>query len=159
MTLKPTRKQRLARAKFALPSFVTLLSIACGFGSIVISVDNAHIGNPADYRSIAHGAKRGYDLTPLRARRIEREDFARFDWILAMDRSILDELSRMRPEGSTGHLGLFLDLAPHLHRRDVPDPHDRGVEVFETVLDLVEAASDAFVARLAADAGNAAAAG
>jgi CDP-diacylglycerol--serine O-phosphatidyltransferase len=31
----------LDRAKFALPSFVTLLSIACGFGSIVISVDNA----------------------------------------------------------------------------------------------------------------------
>ncbi len=53
MTLKPTRKQRLARAKFALPSFVTLLSIACGFGSIVISVDNAHIGDPADYRMAA----------------------------------------------------------------------------------------------------------
>ena len=118
-----------------------------------------HIGNPPDYRSIAHGAKRGYDLTPLRARRIEREDFARFDWILAMDRAILDELSRMRPEGSPGHLGLFLDLAPHLNRRDVPDPYDRGAEVFETVLDLVEAASDAFVARLAADTGNVAAAG
>ena len=29
---------------------VTLMSIACGFGSIVISVDNAHVGNPADYR-------------------------------------------------------------------------------------------------------------
>jgi CDP-diacylglycerol--serine O-phosphatidyltransferase len=53
MTLKPTNKQRLARAKFALPSFVTLLSIACGFGSIVISVDNAHIGDPGDYRLAA----------------------------------------------------------------------------------------------------------
>ena len=31
---KPTNS--LARAKFALPSFVTLLSIACGFGSIVV---------------------------------------------------------------------------------------------------------------------------
>jgi CDP-diacylglycerol--serine O-phosphatidyltransferase len=43
----------MARAKFALPSFVTLLSIACGFGSIVISVDNAPIGDPADYRLAA----------------------------------------------------------------------------------------------------------
>jgi len=51
--LKPTRQQRLARAKFALPSFVTLLSIACGFGSIVMSVDNAHVGNPGDYRMSA----------------------------------------------------------------------------------------------------------
>ncbi|QPI51099.1 CDP-diacylglycerol--serine O-phosphatidyltransferase [Massilia antarctica] len=51
--LKPTRQQRLARAKFALPSFVTLLSIACGFGSIVMSVDNAHVGLAADYRMSA----------------------------------------------------------------------------------------------------------
>lgn len=47
---QPDRRRRLARAKFALPSFVTLLSIACGFASIVISVDNAHVGNPDDYR-------------------------------------------------------------------------------------------------------------
>jgi CDP-diacylglycerol--serine O-phosphatidyltransferase len=48
--LKPASTKRLARAKFALPSFVTLLSIACGFGSIVISVDNAPVGDPGDYR-------------------------------------------------------------------------------------------------------------
>ncbi len=51
--IKTTRQQRLARAKFALPSFVTLLSIACGFASIVISVDNARIGNADDYRLAA----------------------------------------------------------------------------------------------------------
>jgi len=32
---------------------VTLMSIACGFGSIVISVDNALIGSPGDYRLAA----------------------------------------------------------------------------------------------------------
>jgi CDP-diacylglycerol--serine O-phosphatidyltransferase len=51
--MKPTRQQRMARAKFALPSSVTLLSIACGFGSIVISVDNAAAGDPAAYRMAA----------------------------------------------------------------------------------------------------------
>lgn len=50
--MTPT-KQRLRRAKFALPSFVTLLSIACGFGSIVISVDNAYIGSAQDYQMAA----------------------------------------------------------------------------------------------------------
>jgi CDP-diacylglycerol--serine O-phosphatidyltransferase len=30
-----------------------MLSIACGFGSIVVSVDNAHIGDPGDYRLAA----------------------------------------------------------------------------------------------------------
>lgn len=48
-----SRRQRLARAKFALPSLVTLLSIACGFGSIVISVDNAPLGDPGAYRLAA----------------------------------------------------------------------------------------------------------
>lgn len=47
------RPRRLARAKFALPSFVTLLSIACGFASIVISVDNAPVGDPHEYRLAA----------------------------------------------------------------------------------------------------------
>ena len=51
--MKPSRQQRLARAKFALPSLVTLLSIACGFGSIVIAVDNAAVGAPGDYRLAA----------------------------------------------------------------------------------------------------------
>ncbi len=51
--MKPSRQQRLARAKFALPSFVTLLSIACGFGSIVISIDNAHVGAPKAYQMAA----------------------------------------------------------------------------------------------------------
>ncbi|MRV76325.1 CDP-diacylglycerol--serine O-phosphatidyltransferase [Duganella sp. FT92W] len=46
-------KKRLQRAKFALPSFVTLLSIACGFGSIVISVDNAYLGDAHDYQMAA----------------------------------------------------------------------------------------------------------
>jgi CDP-diacylglycerol--serine O-phosphatidyltransferase len=46
-------QQRLRRAKFALPSFVTLLSIACGFTSIVISVDNAYVGLAHDYQLAA----------------------------------------------------------------------------------------------------------
>jgi CDP-diacylglycerol--serine O-phosphatidyltransferase len=51
--LNTQRQQRLQRAKFALPSSVTLLSIACGFASIVISVDNAHLGFSQDYRLAA----------------------------------------------------------------------------------------------------------
>ena len=46
-------KSRLQRAKYALPSMVTLLSIACGFASIVISVDNATVGDADAYRLAA----------------------------------------------------------------------------------------------------------
>ncbi|WP_371866919.1 CDP-diacylglycerol--serine O-phosphatidyltransferase [Duganella fentianensis] len=51
--MKPHHHARVQRAKFALPSMVTLMSIACGFGSIVISVDNARIGAAQDYRLAA----------------------------------------------------------------------------------------------------------
>jgi protein-tyrosine phosphatase len=111
-----------------------------------------HVGNPPDYRAIAHAARRGYDLTPLRARQVTMADFDRFRWILAMDRVNLAHLEDLRPRRFDGHVGLFLDLAPTLGVREVPDPYDEGPEVFERVLDLVEAGSRAFAARLAAGA-------
>jgi protein-tyrosine phosphatase len=61
-----------------------------------------HAGNPPDWRSISHAAKRGYDLTPLRARPVIPADFGRFDWFLAMDRSIQHALEAMRPAHSPG---------------------------------------------------------
>lgn len=122
-----------------------------------LTIDSAgtgewHVGDPPDWRAIAHAAKRGYDLAPLRARQVSRADFARFDWILAMDRANLADLERLRPRDYAGHLGLFLEVAPQLGRREVPDPYDGGADGFETVLDLVEAASAALVERLARQA-------
>ena len=118
-----------------------------------LQVDSAgtiewHAGNPPDYRAIAHAARRGYDLTPLRARQVTVADFDRFHWILAMDRANLVHLEGLRPQRFAGHLGLFLDLAPALGVREVPDPYDGGPEAFERMLDLIEDASIAFAARL-----------
>ncbi len=119
-----------------------------------VEIDSAgtgewHVGNPPDYRAIAHAARRGYDLQPLRARQLSVADFDRFHWILAMDRPILGHLEAMRPENFNGHLGMFLDHAPQLSVREVPDPYDEGPECFELVLDLIEQGSAAFAARLA----------
>ena len=127
-------------------------SVRTGLGPQV-QVDSAgtiewHVGNPPDYRAIAHAARRGYDLTPLRARQVTVADFGRFQWILAMDRVNLVHLEVLRSPRFTGHLGLFLDLAPALGASEVPDPYDEGPEAFERVLDLIEDASAAFAARL-----------
>ena len=46
----------------------------------------------------------------------------------------------MRPPSHEGHVGLFLDLAPALGVREVPDPYYGGTEGFEHILDLIEAA-------------------
>ena len=119
-----------------------------------IEVDSAgtgswHVGNPPDHRAIEHAARRGYDLSPLRARQVERGDFDRFHWILAMDRSVLRDLGPLRPPAFAGHLGLFMDLLPGIGTDDVPDPYDMGPEGFEVVLDLVIAGSDVLAGRLA----------
>mgnify|MGYP001320452246 CR=1 FL=1 len=121
-----------------------------------VEVDSAgtgdwHVGNPPDYRAIEHAARRGYDLRPLRARQITRHDFDRFHWVLAMDEAVLRDVSRMRPAGFGGRLGLFMDWVPEAGSRDVPDPYDEGPEAFERVLDLVMAGSNALAARIAAD--------
>jgi protein-tyrosine phosphatase len=107
-----------------------------------------HVGMPPDRRAIAHASKRGYDLSVVRARQIARPDFDRFDWILAMDQANLRDLRLLRPPQFAGRLGLFLDFAPHLGLRDVPDPYYGASLHFERVLDLVEQASDGLLAHL-----------
>ena len=107
-----------------------------------------HVGQPPDDRAIVHARRRGYDLSCLRARQVMREDFERFDWILAMDRRNLRDLQALRPADYAGHLGLFLDLAPEMGVREVPDPYFGGADGFETVLELTERASDALLARI-----------
>jgi protein-tyrosine phosphatase len=119
-----------------------------------IHIDSAgthgyHAGEPPDRRATIAARARGYDIAPLRARQVEADDFLRFDWIFAMDQGNLRVLTELRPRGFIGHLGLLLDLAPHVGAREVPDPYYGGPEGFERVLDLLEPASTALVARLA----------
>jgi protein-tyrosine phosphatase len=107
-----------------------------------------HVGQPPDERAILHARRRGYDLSCLRARQVSREDFVRFDWILAMDLRNLRDLRALSPADYSGHLGLFLDLVPELGVREVPDPYFGGAEGFEKVLELTERASAALLARI-----------
>jgi len=110
-----------------------------------------YTGGPPDWRATIAARKRGYDIAPLRARQVEVADFARFDRIYAMDRMNLELLENLRPRNYGGDLALFLDVAPELDVREVPDPYSGGKEGFERVLDLIEHASTALVRRLASE--------
>ncbi len=109
-----------------------------------------YLGSPPDPRAMQAAKRRGYDLSAQRARRVAAEDFQRFGWILAMDEANLRALESLRPDGFAGHLGLFLDFAPELGTREVPDPYYGGPDGFEHVLDLIETASSALLARVRA---------
>lgn len=101
-----------------------------------------HIGEPPDARSIRHAAQRGYDLSTLRGRRVGEEDFRCFDLILAMDEDNLAELQRLQPQDGSAQLRLFAPAS-------VPDPYMGAPAGFDHVLDLVEAASERWVAEWA----------
>ena len=114
--------------------------------SLAVEADSAgthayHVGSPPDARAIAAAARRGFDLTGLRARVVRTEDFERFDLLLAMDDENYRELRRRAPAAARERVRRLLDFAPELGRRDVPDPYYGGDQSFEDVLDLVEAAA------------------
>lgn len=116
-----------------------------------MAVDSAgthsyHIGHAPDARSQQHAQARGYDLSAQRARQLQLQDFADFDWILVMD---------------AGNERLALERCPPQHRHkvrrlaafcqtqtahEVPDPYYGGADGFETVLDLCEDACAGFLA-------------
>ena len=101
-----------------------------------------HVGEAPDRRATAEAAKRGYDLSSLRARQVTAADFERFDYILAMDHMNLADLKDICPADYSGHLGLFLPFAENVSEQEVPDPYYGGPGGFAHVLDLVEAASE-----------------
>jgi protein-tyrosine phosphatase len=119
----------------------------------LLTIDSAgthgyHIGEAPDPRSVAHAARRGYDLAPLRARQVEAEDFVRFDYVLAMDHDNLARLRSHCPPERQHKLQLFMHFAQHIGSAVVPDPYYGAASDFERVLDYCEAAADGLLLEL-----------
>lgn len=113
-----------------------------------------HVGDPPDRRAIAAAARRGIDLTSLRARTVHANDFSYYDLILAMDEENLSELQRRSPASQRGRIRLLMDFAPDAASRSVPDPYYGGAQGFEEVLDLLEEASDGLLRKLLGAGGS-----
>ena len=109
-----------------------------------------HIGEPPDPRSRAAALKRGVDISDLRGRQVARDDFVRFHYVLAMDRSNYNSLARLCPTDARDRLRLFLEFATDAGLDEVPDPYYGGGDGFEHVLDLAEAASAGLLAHIRA---------
>ena len=118
-----------------------------------VGVDSAgtgayHVGEPPDRRATKAAKQRGIELTG-RARKFNVEDFERFDYVLAMDRSNFDDLMAVAPKHLVGRLSLLRDFEPASPRgSSVPDPYYGGVDGFEEVIDLCLAACQALLDHL-----------
>jgi protein-tyrosine phosphatase len=92
--------------------------------------------------------EREIQLSHLRARKVVMGDFEDFDFLLAMDDDNYVALMGSCPDEYKDKISYFLDYAPHLDTREVPDPYYGGKYGFERVLDLTEEASAGFLSML-----------
>jgi len=103
-----------------------------------VATHDFNAGEPIDFHAQKHAMRRGYDLSALRARLLQAEDFARFDLILAMDESNLLTLRMSCPQEYQGKLHYFTAYGSDPANQDVPDPFYGQPNDFEHVLDVIE---------------------
>ena len=116
-----------------------------------VEIDSAgthayHVGEAPDVRAQAATARRGIDISGLRGRRALAADFARFDYILAMDHENHAHLLALSPRGQEHKVRLFLEFAARATERAVPDPYFGKESGFDRVLDLIEDAAAGLLA-------------
>lgn len=119
-----------------------------------LEVDSAgtgdwHIGYPPDPRAIAVAARNGVDIAALRARQVRREDFHRFDHIVALDARNLADLAAMRPADGKAELSLLLDHVAGREGQAVADPYYGAEEGFDVTWAEVTEGARALARRIA----------
>jgi protein-tyrosine phosphatase len=106
---------------------------------------DGHAGEPPSLPALKAAARRGYDISGLRARPVVAADIARFDHVLAMDRSHLAVLRAIAPRGLTERPQMFTPV-------DVADPYGGTEQDYECALDLIEAGCKRLLATLTPEA-------
>ena len=114
---------------------------------LTVGIDSAgtgnwHVGEPPDPRAQAVALANGVDISGLRARQLQAEDFTRFTHIFAMDHDNLATIEARAPGDATADVALLLDCVPGREGAAVADPYYDGEERFEeTWADMVAAAA------------------
>jgi protein-tyrosine phosphatase len=107
------------------------------------SIDSAgtfdgYVGQPPSLLAVEAAARRGYDISDLRARSLTNEDLERFDYPLAMDRTHLAAMRWMAPRGLMDRPQMFTRFAPRLGITDIPDPFGGPARGYEDTLNIIE---------------------
>lgn len=120
-------------------------------GNRNIEIDSAgtshfHIGEEPDHRAVHTLRKKKIDISNLRARRFDVEDFEAFDLIFAMDTQNREKILQLaQNEEHHKRVSLMLDLTFPGQDREVPDPYFGGGEGFEQVFHLLNDATQALI--------------
>ncbi|MEG5159471.1 low molecular weight protein-tyrosine-phosphatase [Microcoleus sp. AT3-A2] len=96
-----------------------------------------HIGSPPDRRMALAARKRDIELLG-EARQFSKNDFEKFDLILAMDRENYRNILALDvAEKYKDKVRLMCDFCQKYDLKEVPDPYYGGPEGFDRVIDLL----------------------
>lgn len=104
-----------------------------------------HIGEKPDNRAITVGGKLGYDLSQLRARQIQWEDFYRFDIIFAMDKNNFNDLQKLQRKAQDFHLNQPIGTLLAFDTVDIADPYYGNLDDFRQMFVQIQKTADNWI--------------
>jgi protein-tyrosine phosphatase len=100
-----------------------------------------HIGSAPDRRSVAVAKKYGINISHLKGRQFNVNDFDKFDLIYVMDESNYQNVvSLARHEADKNKVKLILNEVYPNQNFSVPDPYYGGEQGFENVFKMLDEA-------------------
>lgn len=102
-----------------------------------LTIDSAgtlgyHAGSPPDRRAQNTAKANGVDISGQQSRKVTDEDFDKFDYILVMDQENYRELMARCPNRLKDRIELFLNYAPGMPLKEMPDPYTGHASQFDT---------------------------
>ena len=119
-----------------------------------VEVDSAgfepfHTGDPPDHRSVAVAKKYGIDISKLRARLFNPDDYDTFDQIYVMDHNnYRDVIFRARNKADQEKVDFIMNLVEPGMNLKVPDPWYGNAHDFEVTYSMLNKAIDALMLRI-----------
>lgn len=133
-------------AEGAFRAHVTAAGLADRFEVDSAGTAGYHAGEGPDPRSVAVAKRMGHDIARQRSRQFVEGDFARFDYVIAMDGQNRRDLRRLAESaGLSGDATLLMD---EVGGGQVPDPYYGGPDGFDRVWAMVYEATGALLDRI-----------
>lgn len=111
-------------AEFVFKHMVDEAGLSDRIDTASCATSGEHIGDPVDRRSAEVLSRHGISCAGKTARRLNRDDFSNYDYIIGMDRDNLRRIREMSPEGTGCVTGMLLDYTPN--GGEVADPWYTG---------------------------------
>lgn len=102
-----------------------------------------HVGEQPDERAMQTFNEYGIDISDLRGRQFQIEDFDKFDIILTMDEDNYENvLSLARNEADKSKVEMFMNYLYPGENISVPDPYFGGTSGFYNVYEMIDITTD-----------------